>query len=91
MHNVWVAKRSTRHAFINFDDHRNAHNAIHELDGKNGWKVEMSHNSRDSGGGCCHPQATNKPNLSLIVNRDTIAPSRSSSVTISKEEYAQFL
>ena len=52
-------KKINTSSFVDFDDHRNAHNVIHELDGKNGWKVEMSHNSRDSGGGRCHPRATN--------------------------------
>lgn len=35
-----------------FDDHRNPHDAVCGLDGKNGWQVEMSHNSR-GGVGCC--------------------------------------
>ncbi|KAL8208294.1 hypothetical protein R6Q57_007706 [Mikania cordata] len=49
--NVWVARRPPGYAFVDFDDKRDAQDAIHELDGKNGWRVEMSHNSRGSGGG----------------------------------------
>ncbi|KAK8509381.1 hypothetical protein V6N12_018458 [Hibiscus sabdariffa] len=43
---VWVARRPPGYAFIDFDDHRDAEDAIRELDGKNGWRVEHSHNSR---------------------------------------------
>ncbi|KAF5801798.1 putative transcription factor interactor and regulator CCHC(Zn) family [Helianthus annuus] len=48
---VWVARRPPGYAFVDFDDKRDAQDAIRELDGKNGWRVEMSHNSRGSGGG----------------------------------------
>ncbi|XP_021670201.1 serine/arginine-rich splicing factor RSZ22A isoform X1 [Hevea brasiliensis] len=48
---VWVARRPPGYAFIDFDDKRDAEDAIHELDGKNGWRVELSHNSRGGGGG----------------------------------------
>ncbi|TYK31362.1 serine/arginine-rich splicing factor RSZ22A-like isoform X1 [Cucumis melo var. makuwa] len=48
---VWVARRPPGYAFIDFDDPRDARDAIHELDGKNGWRVELSHNSRGGGGG----------------------------------------
>ncbi|CAN1825253.1 Serine/arginine-rich splicing factor RSZ22 [Linum perenne] len=48
---VWVARRPPGYAFVDFDDKRDAEDAIHELDGKNGWRVEMSHNSRGGGGG----------------------------------------
>ncbi|KAE8674306.1 Serine/arginine-rich splicing factor RSZ22 [Hibiscus syriacus] len=48
---VWVARRPPGYAFIDFDDHRDAEDAIRELDGKNGWRVELSHNSRGQGGG----------------------------------------
>ncbi|XP_039024269.1 serine/arginine-rich splicing factor RSZ22-like isoform X1 [Hibiscus syriacus] len=47
---VWVARRPPGYAFIEFDDHRDAEDAIRELDGKNGWRVELSHNSRGRGG-----------------------------------------
>ncbi|KAG1326515.1 putative cyclic nucleotide-gated ion channel 5 [Cocos nucifera] len=45
---VWVARKPPGFAFIDFDDRRDAQDAIRELDGKNGWRVELSHNS--SGG-----------------------------------------
>ncbi|KAK7260770.1 hypothetical protein RIF29_27067 [Crotalaria pallida] len=48
---VWVARRPPGYAFIDFDDRRDAQDAIRELDGKNGWRVELSHNSRNGGGG----------------------------------------
>ncbi|KAL8504320.1 hypothetical protein ACS0TY_022887 [Phlomoides rotata] len=51
---VWVARRPPGYAFIDFDDRRDAQDAIREIDGKNGWRVELSHNSRgggDRGGG----------------------------------------
>ncbi|XP_009606695.1 serine/arginine-rich splicing factor RSZ21A-like isoform X1 [Nicotiana tomentosiformis] len=48
---VWVARRPPGYAFIEFDDRRDALDAIHELDGKNGWRVELSHNSSGRGGG----------------------------------------
>ncbi|KAF4358973.1 hypothetical protein F8388_015020 [Cannabis sativa] len=46
---VWVARRPPGYAFIDFDDSRDAEDAIRELDGKNGWRVELSHNSRGGG------------------------------------------
>ncbi|XP_031372075.1 serine/arginine-rich splicing factor RSZ22A-like isoform X2 [Punica granatum] len=48
---VWVARRPPGYAFIDFDDRRDAQDAIRELDGKNGWRVELSHNSKGGGGG----------------------------------------
>ncbi|XP_059640371.1 serine/arginine-rich splicing factor RSZ22A-like [Cornus florida] len=48
---VWVARRPPGYAFIDFDDRRDAHDAIRDIDGKNGWRVELSHNSRGGGGG----------------------------------------
>ncbi|KAH1067233.1 hypothetical protein J1N35_032220 [Gossypium stocksii] len=65
---VWVARRPPGYAFIDFDDRRDAEDAIRELDayhlrstsftslisvfgsGKNGWRVELSHNSGGRGG-----------------------------------------
>ncbi|XP_052173609.1 serine/arginine-rich splicing factor RSZ21A-like [Diospyros lotus] len=52
LRSVWVARRPPGYAFIEFDDHRDALDAIRELDGKNGWRVELSHNSKGGGGGC---------------------------------------
>ncbi|XP_022857139.1 serine/arginine-rich splicing factor RSZ22A-like isoform X2 [Olea europaea var. sylvestris] len=48
---VWVARRPPGYAFIDFDDRRDAQDAIRELDGENGWRVELSHNSRGGSGG----------------------------------------
>ncbi|KAJ9549111.1 hypothetical protein OSB04_021654 [Centaurea solstitialis] len=48
---VWVARRPPGYAFVEFDDRRDALDAIRALDGKNGWRVELSHNSKGSGGG----------------------------------------
>ncbi|KAK4755833.1 hypothetical protein SAY87_009590 [Trapa incisa] len=47
---VWVARRPPGYAFIDFDDHRDAMDAIRELDGKHGWRVEESHNNKGGGG-----------------------------------------
>nr|XP_043614034.1 serine/arginine-rich splicing factor RSZ21-like [Erigeron canadensis] len=49
--NVWIARRPTGDAFVEFDDRRDALDAIRALDGKNGWHVELFHNSRGEGGG----------------------------------------
>ncbi|CAN7119775.1 unnamed protein product [Brassica rapa subsp. narinosa] len=49
--NVWVARRPPGYAFLDFEDPRDARDAIRDLDGKNGWRVEQSHNRGDRGGG----------------------------------------
>ncbi|KAF4395492.1 hypothetical protein G4B88_010956 [Cannabis sativa] len=51
LRSVWVARRPPGYAFIEFDDRRDAIDAIQALDGKNGWRVELSHNSKGGGGG----------------------------------------
>eukprot|EP00245_Coleochaete_scutata_P013936 TRINITY_DN57_c0_g1_i2.p1 TRINITY_DN57_c0_g1~~TRINITY_DN57_c0_g1_i2.p1 ORF type:complete len:203 (+),score=7.09 TRINITY_DN57_c0_g1_i2:88-609(+) len=49
LRSVWVARKPPGFAFIEFDDRRDAEDAIRALDGgKNGWRVELS---RSSGGG----------------------------------------
>ncbi|KAL6533797.1 Serine/arginine-rich splicing factor rsz22a [Orobanche hederae] len=48
---VWVARRPPGYAFVDFDDRRDALDAIKELDGKSGWRVELSHNSSGGRGG----------------------------------------
>ncbi|XP_047336395.1 serine/arginine-rich splicing factor RSZ21-like [Impatiens glandulifera] len=48
---VWVARRPPGYAFIEFDNRKDALDAISSLDGKNEWRVELSHNSKDGGGG----------------------------------------
>ncbi|KAJ6855092.1 hypothetical protein NC651_039920 [Populus alba x Populus x berolinensis] len=50
LRSVWVARRPPGYAFIEFDDRRDAIDAIRALDGKNGWRVELSHNSKGGGG-----------------------------------------
>ncbi|XP_027153947.1 serine/arginine-rich splicing factor RSZ21A-like [Coffea eugenioides] len=51
LRSVWVARRPPGYAFVEFDDRRDAEDAIRALDGKNGWRVELSHNSKGGGGG----------------------------------------
>ncbi|XP_065874233.1 serine/arginine-rich splicing factor RSZ22-like isoform X1 [Euphorbia lathyris] len=51
LRSVWVARRPPGYAFVEFDDRRDAMDAIRALDGKNGWRVELSHNSKGGGGG----------------------------------------
>ncbi|KAI3516306.1 hypothetical protein L1887_15220 [Cichorium endivia] len=51
LRSVWVARRPPGYAFVEFDDCRDALDAIRALDGKNGWRVELSHNSKGGGGG----------------------------------------
>ncbi|KAK7361914.1 hypothetical protein VNO77_04006 [Canavalia gladiata] len=51
LRSVWVARRPPGYAFLEFDDRRDALDAIHALDGKNGWRVELSHNSKGGGRG----------------------------------------
>uniref|UniRef100_G3MR01 CCHC-type domain-containing protein n=1 Tax=Amblyomma maculatum TaxID=34609 RepID=G3MR01_AMBMU len=51
LRSVWVARRPPGYAFVEFDDRRDALDAIRALDGKNGWRVEMSHQSKDGSGG----------------------------------------
>ncbi|CAN6441114.1 unnamed protein product [Victoria cruziana] len=50
LRSVWVARRPPGYAFIEFDDRRDALDAIRALDGNNGWRVELSHNSKGGGG-----------------------------------------
>uniref|UniRef100_A0A0E0NHM7 CCHC-type domain-containing protein n=1 Tax=Oryza rufipogon TaxID=4529 RepID=A0A0E0NHM7_ORYRU len=42
LRSVWVARKPPGFAFIDFDDRRDAEDAIRDLDGKNGWRVELS-------------------------------------------------
>ncbi|KAF3785137.1 Serine/arginine-rich splicing factor [Nymphaea thermarum] len=51
LRSVWVARRPPGYAFIEFDDRRDALDAIRALDGKNGWRIELSHNSKGGGRG----------------------------------------
>ncbi|ONK81940.1 uncharacterized protein A4U43_C01F34480 [Asparagus officinalis] len=51
LRSVWVARRPPGYAFIDFDDRRDALDAIRDMDGKHGWRVELSHNSKGGGDG----------------------------------------
>ncbi|KAG0484678.1 hypothetical protein HPP92_008757 [Vanilla planifolia] len=45
---VWIARNPPGYAFVEFDSRQEAYDAIAGLDGKHGWRVEMS---RKSSGG----------------------------------------
>ncbi|KAG1326644.1 serine/arginine-rich splicing factor RSZ21A [Cocos nucifera] len=51
LRSVWVARRPPGYAFVEFDDRRDALDAIRDLDGRHGWRVELSYNSVSGGGG----------------------------------------
>ncbi|XP_074567743.1 serine/arginine-rich splicing factor RSZ21A-like isoform X1 [Curcuma longa] len=51
LRSVWVARRPPGYGFVEFDDRRDAMDAIRDIDGKHGWRVELSHNSKGGGGG----------------------------------------
>ncbi|KAI5077199.1 hypothetical protein GOP47_0007023 [Adiantum capillus-veneris] len=51
LRSVWVARKPPGYAFVEFDDKRDALDAIEALNGKNGWRVEMSRNAVSGGGG----------------------------------------
>ncbi|KAJ3679588.1 hypothetical protein LUZ60_017599 [Juncus effusus] len=48
---VWVARKPPGYGFVEFEDKRDALDSIRDLDGKNGWRVELAHSSRDGEGG----------------------------------------
>ncbi|XP_062220535.1 serine/arginine-rich splicing factor RSZ21-like [Phragmites australis] len=50
LRSVWVARKPPGFAFIDFDDKRDAEDAIRDLDGKNGWRVKLSRSSSGRGG-----------------------------------------
>ncbi|KAF3338516.1 serine/arginine-rich splicing factor RSZ21A isoform X1 [Carex littledalei] len=51
LRSVWVARKPPGFAFIEFDDRRDAMDAIRDLDGKHGWRVELSKQNPGAGGG----------------------------------------
>eukprot|EP00899_Mesostigma_viride_P010523 jgi/Mesvir1/19472/Mv10494-RA.1 len=53
LRSVWVARKPPGFAFIEFEDPRDADDAIRRVEGKNGWRVELSRGPgvrRDGGG-----------------------------------------
>ncbi|CAK9189681.1 unnamed protein product [Sphagnum troendelagicum] len=50
LRSVWVARKPPGFAFVEFDDLRDAQDAIRAMDGKNGWRVELSRSSGGAGG-----------------------------------------
>eukprot|EP00850_Spirogloea_muscicola_P022835 SM000314S12179 [mRNA] locus=s314:62877:65342:+ [translate_table: standard] len=51
LRSVWVARKPPGFAFIEFEDRRDAEDAIKGSNGKNGWRVEMSRGPGGPGGG----------------------------------------
>ncbi|CAK9194640.1 unnamed protein product, partial [Sphagnum troendelagicum] len=50
LRSIWVARKPLRFAFIEFEDQRDADDAIRALNGKCGWRVELSRSSSGGGG-----------------------------------------
>ena len=46
---IWVARKLPGYAFINFNTHRDAQDAICDMNGKHNWWVELSHYYRGDG------------------------------------------
>ncbi|XP_024524083.1 serine/arginine-rich splicing factor RSZ21A isoform X1 [Selaginella moellendorffii] len=57
LRSVWVARKPPGFAFIEFDDYRDAQDAIQNMNGKNGWRVELSRSSNGGRGGGRDPGA----------------------------------
>eukprot|EP00252_Welwitschia_mirabilis_P006998 TRINITY_DN1799_c0_g1_i1.p1 TRINITY_DN1799_c0_g1~~TRINITY_DN1799_c0_g1_i1.p1 ORF type:complete len:209 (-),score=12.39 TRINITY_DN1799_c0_g1_i1:123-749(-) len=51
LRSVWVARKPPGFAFIEFEDKRDAADAVRALNGKNDWRVEISRNSGGGGRG----------------------------------------
>ena len=44
---IWIARKPSGYGFIDFDDRKDAQDAIHHLNGKHNWKLEFSYYSGD--------------------------------------------
>ncbi|KAH7373185.1 hypothetical protein KP509_17G043100 [Ceratopteris richardii] len=51
LRSVWVARRPPGYAFVDFDDKRDAMDAIKSLNGRGGWRVEMARSPRGARNG----------------------------------------
>ncbi|KAI5078276.1 hypothetical protein GOP47_0005947 [Adiantum capillus-veneris] len=51
LRSVWVARKPPGFAFVEFEDRRDASDAIRALNGKNGWRVELSRGGSGGGSG----------------------------------------
>eukprot|EP00242_Pyramimonas_sp_CCMP2087_P013080 CAMPEP_0198210774 /NCGR_PEP_ID=MMETSP1445-20131203/22314_1 /TAXON_ID=36898 /ORGANISM="Pyramimonas sp., Strain CCMP2087" /LENGTH=129 /DNA_ID=CAMNT_0043884917 /DNA_START=73 /DNA_END=459 /DNA_ORIENTATION=+ len=51
LRSVWVARKPPGFAFIEFQDPRDADDACREIDGRHGWRVELSRSGGPGGGG----------------------------------------
>ena len=48
---IWIARNPPGFAFIDYEDFRDAEDAVRKLDGMNGWKVEISRSRGPAGAG----------------------------------------
>ncbi|KAK9832961.1 hypothetical protein WJX74_002988 [Apatococcus lobatus] len=51
LRSVWVARKPPGFAFIEFEDMRDAEDAVRKTDGQHGWRVEFSRKGERGGGG----------------------------------------
>ncbi|MEW5302202.1 MAG: hypothetical protein WDW36_005005 [Sanguina aurantia] len=45
LRNIWIARKPPGFAFIEYEDDRDAQDAVKKLDGQKGWRVEFSRKS----------------------------------------------